>query len=251
MIQPTATGRQVQLMITCLCDAFYADVAKAVYAVLRHAGCSIDIPEAQTCCGQPAFNAGDWDSARRVLRHTEKVFAGDGPIVLGSGSCAAMLRHGTELAFEKESDREAFHRLGERTWELTEFLVHGLELSHWGGSFKGKIALHKSCHTRNTRVYESALQLLSTIEGLELVEVGELEQCCGFGGTFSVSFPNVSTEMGQLKVKHLMANQPDVVATLDMACMMHFGGIMDRQGIPVRRLHVAQILAEALNLLPA
>ncbi|MGC9451504.1 MAG: (Fe-S)-binding protein [Oceanipulchritudo sp.] len=248
MIQPKVSGKNVQLMITCLCDAFYADVAKAVYRVLEHAGCTIDIPEAQTCCGQPAFNAGDWDSARRVLRHTEKVFAGDGPVVLGSGSCASMLRHGTELAFEKETDREAFIQLAERTWELTEFLVHGLEIREWGGKFKGRVALHRSCHTRGTRVYESAVQLLSTIEGLELVEVGELEQCCGFGGTFCVSFPNISREMGKLKVEHLMAPEPDVVASLDMACMMHFGGMMDRQGITVRRMHVAQILAEALNL---
>ena len=251
MIQPKTKGRQVQLMITCLCDAFYADVAKAVYAVLKHAGCSIDIPEAQTCCGQPAFNAGDWESTRRVMRHTLKAFAGDAPVILGSGSCAAMMRHGAELAFEKESDLEDFVKLGERTWELAEFLVNGLGITSWGGRFPARIALHKSCHTRGTQVYQSAVQLLSTIEGVELVEVDELEQCCGFGGTFSVSFPNVSTEMGQLKVKHLMAGTPDVVATLDMACMMHFGGIMDRQGMQFRRMHVAQILAEALNITPA
>ena len=248
MIQPKVSGREVQLMITCLCDAFYADVAKSVYAVLDHAGCQIEIPEGQTCCGQPAFNAGDWDSARRVLRHTERVFAGKGPIVLGSGSCAAMLRHGTELAFEDQQDLEAFHRLGERTWELTEFLVHGLGIQKWGGRFPARVALHRSCHTRGTRVYESAVQLLSSIEGVEIAEVGELDQCCGFGGTFCVSFPHVSKEMGQLKIEHLMEPQPDVVASLDMACMMHFGGMMDRQGVQVRRLHVAQILAEALNL---
>ncbi len=251
MIQPTATGRQVQLMITCLCDAFYADVAKAVYAVLDHAGCSIDVPEGQTCCGQPAFNAGDWDSARKVMRHTQKVFKGDRPIVLGSGSCAAMLRHGSELAFEDQKDQEAFEKLGKRTWELTEFLVHGLGMETWGGKFPARIALHKSCHTRNTRVYESAVKLLSSIEGLELVKVDELEQCCGFGGTFCVSFPHVSTEMGNLKVQHLTENNPDVVATLDMACMMHFGGLMDRKGMSFRRMHVAQILAEALNITPA
>ena len=247
MIEPKITGKHVQLMITCLCDAFYADVAKAIYTVLEKAGCTIDVPEGQTCCGQPAFNAGDWDSARRVMRHTERVFAGDDPIILGSGSCAAMLRHGSELAFEKEEDKAAFDRLGERTWELTEFLVHGLGIQSWGGRFPSKVALHRSCHTRGTRVYESAVQLLSSIEGIELVEVGELEQCCGFGGTFCVSFPNVSKNMGQLKVEHLLESGPEAVATLDMACMMHFGGMMDRQGIQTRRLHVAQILANAVN----
>ena len=248
MIQPNVTGTRVQLMITCLCDAFYADVAKATYQVLEHAGCTIEVPDAQTCCGQPAFNAGDWESARRVLRHTEKTFAGEVPVVLGSGSCAAMLRHGTELAFENEADHDAFERLGHRTWELTEFLVQGLGKTTWGGRFPARVALHRSCHTRGTKVYESAVQLLSSIEGLELAEVGELEQCCGFGGTFCVSFPNVSKKMGQLKIEHLTASQPDVVASLDMACMMHFGGMMDRQQIPTRRMHVAEILAAAHQL---
>jgi len=235
-------------MITCLCDSFYADVAKSVYRVLEHAGCEIEVPEAQTCCGQPAFNSGDWDSARKVMRHTRRTFSGDGPIVLGSGSCAAMLRHGSELAFEKETDHDVFHHLGERTWELTEYLVQGLGVTEWGGSFPAKVALHRSCHTRNTKVYESAVQLLSTIDGLELVEVGELEQCCGFGGTFCVSFPHISKQMGTLKIEHLLASGPDVVASLDMACMMHFGGMMERQKIHTRQVHVAQILAEAKGL---
>lgn len=245
MIQPTVRGTEVQLMITCLCDAFYADVAKATYQVLQSAGCTVEVPEAQTCCGQPAFNSGDWTSARKVMRHTARTFAGEKPVVLGSGSCAGMLRHGSELAFEHEPDLDTFEALGRRTWELTEFLVQGLGITQWGGRFPARVALHRSCHTRNTKVYESALTLLSSIEGLELIEVGELDQCCGFGGTFCVSHPHLSKQMGQLKVEHLVADQPDVVASLDMACMMHFGGMMDRQGMNHRRLHVAQILQEA------
>jgi len=247
MIHPTVTGRRVQLMITCLCDAFYADVARATYIVLEKAGCSITVPEGQTCCGQPAFNAGDWDAARRVMRHTANVFAGDSPIIVGSGSCSAMMRHGPELAFADQPDRETLQQLGRRTWELTEFLVHGLGIDRWEGEFRARVALHRSCHTRGTRAYESAVQLLSSIRGLELAEVGELDQCCGFGGTFSVSFPEISRKMGQLKIDHLLAPQPDVVASLDMACMMHFGGMMDREGILTRRMHVAQILAAAIG----
>jgi L-lactate dehydrogenase complex protein LldE len=245
MIQPNIRGTDVQLMITCLCDAFYADVAKATYQVLQHAGCRIEVPEAQTCCGQPAFNAGDWNSARKVMRHTATTFAGEKPIVLGSGSCAAMLRHGSELAFEHESDKDTFDKLGHRTWELSEFLVEGLGIKHWGGKFPARVALHRSCHTRGTKVYESAVTLLSTIEGLEILPVGELDQCCGFGGTFCVSHPHLSKQMGQLKVDHLVADKPDIVASLDMACMMHFGGMMDRQGMQHRRLHISQILMEA------
>jgi len=234
-------------MMTCLCDAFYADVAKASYEVLEHLGCEIEVPTGQTCCGQPALNSGDWDSARKVVRHAMKTFEGDEPIVIPSGSCAAMTRHGAPLGFEEESDLEAVKGMARRSWELCEFIVESLGIQSWPGRFEGKVALHRSCHTRNTKIYDSAVTLLSSIDGLELVEVGELEQCCGFGGTFSVSFPYVSKQMGQLKVEHLTEKRPNYIASLDMACMMHFGGMMDRQGVTTPRLHVAQILKRALE----
>lgn len=238
-------------MATCLCDGFYGDVAKASYQVLEHLGCEIDFPVGQTCCGQPAHNAGDWDSASKVVSHTVEVFAGEEPVVTPSGSCAAMLRHGALLCTEKHPVHAEVRQLSNRTWELCEFIVQGLGVTKWPGRFPKKVALHKSCHTRGSQVYESAVTLLSSIEGLTLVEVGELDQCCGFGGTFAVSFPKVSKEMGQLKIKHLLANMPDCVATLDMACMMHFGGIMDRQRIATPRMHVAEILLAALQGAPA
>lgn len=234
-------------MMTCLCDAFYADVAQASYQVLEYLGCEIETPDKQTCCGQPALNAGDWDNARKVVRHTVATFEGDEPIVIPSGSCAAMTRHGALLGFEGESDLGQVEKMGLRSWELSEFIVHSLGVDSWPGRFDGKVALHRSCHTRNTKAYESAVALLSSIEGLELVEVGELEQCCGFGGTFSVSFPHVSKKMGQLKIEHLTEKKPDYIASLDMACMMHFGGMMDKEGIAIPRLHVAQILMKALE----
>lgn len=239
-------GRTLQLMGTCLCDAFYAEAAKATVEVLDFLGCSVAFPEGQTCCGQPAFNAGDWDSARKVLRYTRGVFDGEDPIVLPSGSCKAMLTHGARLAFETEADRAEQGRWSGRVWELCDYIVHGLGIQRWPGRYAARVSLHRSCHTRGSQSYEAAVQLLGSIEGLELAQVGESEQCCGFGGTFSVSFPTISKAMGQLKVEHLMAPEPDVVAALDMACMMHFGGMMDRDGLQVPRVHVAQILAAAL-----
>ncbi|MDQ8204628.1 (Fe-S)-binding protein [Pelagicoccus sp. SDUM812003] len=247
MITPTTAEKRIKFMATCLCDSFYGDVAKASYRVLEHLGCEIDFPEGQTCCGQPAHNAGDWKSARKVVEHTLEVFKGNEPVVVPSGSCAAMSRHGALLCMEGQSGEADARSMANRTWELCEFIVQGLGVGSWKGRFPKKVALHRSCHTRGTKAYESAVQLLSSIEGLELVEVGELDQCCGFGGTFSVSFPNVSKEMGQLKIEHLIANMPDCIASLDMACAMHFGGMMDRQGIKTPRLHVAQILLQALE----
>lgn len=241
------TGKRLQLMGTCLCDAFYADAARATVEVLEHLGCEVEFPEGQTCCGQPAFNAGDWDSARKVLRYTRDVFDGELPIILPSGSCKSMLTHGSDLAFESEEDRSIQGAWSNRVWELCDYIVHGLGIETWPGRYEARVSFHRSCHTRGSQSYESAVQLLKSIEGLELSEVGELEQCCGFGGTFAVSFPNISTSMGQLKVEHLLASKPDVVAALDMACMMHFGGMMDREGQKVPRLHVAQILMDALK----
>lgn len=243
--RPTSTS--VQLMSTCLCDAFYADVARATVEVLEFVGCDIEFPDGQTCCGQPAFNAGDWANARKVMRHTAKVFTGDKPIILPSGSCAAMIFHGALLAFEKEKDLPEMEALANRTWELMDFLVHGLGITEWPGKYEAKVTVHRSCHLRGSKSPEAITGLLSSIEGLQLEAIGEVEQCCGFGGTFAVSFPNISNNMGKLKIEHLTECKPDVVAAADMGCMMHFGGMMEKQGYPQKRQHVAQILRDSLK----
>ena len=241
------TGKKVQLMATCLCDAIYADVAKATVEVLEHAGCTIDFPEGQTCCGQPAFNGGDWAAARKVVRHAVRTFTGDDPVILPSGSCAAMMFHGASLAFEHEPDLAEVKALGQRTWELMDFLVNGLGVTAWPGRFPAKIALHRACHTRGTGSIDATLTLLRSIQGVEVVEFGEVEQCCGFGGTFSVSFPNVSTAMGDLKLEHIRAAKPDLLASVDMSCMMHLGGRAAHEGHPIKTMHVAQVLRDALK----
>jgi L-lactate dehydrogenase complex protein LldE len=240
------TGKRVQLMATCLCDAFYDDVARATVEVLEHLGCEVDFPEGQTCCGQPAFNGGDWAASRRVVRHTVKTFAGDAPVVLPSGSCAAMLFHGAPLEFEKEPDRAEVESLGRRTWELADFIVNGLGVKTWPGRYPKRVAFHRACHTRGTDSGPAALALLGSIEGLEIVPFGEGEQCCGFGGTFSVSFPHVSGGMGQLKLEHIRAAQPDELVSGDMSCMMHLGGMAEKEGRPIPTRHFAQILRDAL-----
>jgi L-lactate dehydrogenase complex protein LldE len=241
------TGKSVQLMTTCLCDAFYADVARATVEVLEFLGCDIELPDGQTCCGQPAFNAGDWNSSRKVVRHAVKVFTGDKPVILPSGSCAAMIFHGALLAFEKENDLPEVEALANRTWELMDFIVNGLGIKTWPGKFEAKVTVHRSCHLRGSNSGDAIMELLGSIEGLTLLPIDELEQCCGFGGTFAVSFPNVSEKMGTLKIENLTSPGPDVVAAADMGCMMHFGGMMDKQGIGVTRLHVAQILRDSLK----
>ena len=234
-------------MATCLCDAFYDDVAAATVQVLEHLGVAVEFPEAQTCCGQPAFNGGDWAASRKVVRHTVKTFAGECPVVVPSGSCAAMMFHGAVLEFEKEHDLGEVEALGRRTWELGDFLVNGLGVQTWPGQYDSTVAFHRSCHSRGTASSEAASALLGSIAGLRIVEFGEGEQCCGFGGTFSVSFPNISTGMGDLKLAHIRAAQPDVLVSGDMSCMMHLAGLAQQEGKPIKTQHLAQVLRDALK----
>jgi L-lactate dehydrogenase complex protein LldE len=239
-------GRRVQLMATCLCDAFYDDVAAATVQVLEHLGCEVSFPQAQTCCGQPAFNGGDWEASRRVVRHTLGAFAGDQPVVVPSGSCAAMVFHGAALEFEGEPDLSGVEALGRRTWELADFIVNGLGVRSWPGRFDAAVALHRSCHTRGTGSSDAAALLLGSIAGLRLVDFGEGEQCCGFGGTFAVSFPHISAAMGELKLDHVRAASPDVLVSGDMSCLMHMAGLAARDGKPLRTMHLAQLLRDSL-----
>ena len=242
-----ATGRRVQFMATCLCDSFFPEAAQASVEVLEHAGCTVEFPEGQTCCGQPAFNGGDWASSRKVVRHTVKVFEGELPVIVPSGSCAAMGFHGAPLEFEKEADLAAVNQLGGRTWELFDFLVNGLGIESWPGRYEARLAVHHSCHTRGTGTGDALECLLGSIEGVELVEVSERDQCCGFGGTFSVTFPHVSKSMGQIKIERLLANAPDAVVSADMSCLMHQRGLAERAGQSMRVMHAVEILAAALK----
>ncbi|HWA26930.1 MAG TPA: (Fe-S)-binding protein [Lacunisphaera sp.] len=245
--QKPGADKRVQLMATCICDAFYADVARATVEVLEYLGCAIDFPEGQTCCGQPAFNGGDWPASRKVVRHTVRTFAGETPVVVPSGSCAAMLFHGALLEFEKEPDLPEVKQLAHRTWELADFIVNGLGVKSWPGRYDATIAFHRACHTRGTPSGPAVLELLGSVAGLKVVPFGEGEQCCGFGGTFSVSFPHVSTAMGDLKLEHIRAVKPDVLVSGDMSCMMHLGGLAEKEGQPIKTRHFAQILRDALK----
>jgi L-lactate dehydrogenase complex protein LldE len=247
-------SRRVQLMVTCLGDVFFDDVARATVEVLEHLGCEVEFPEDQTCCGQPAFNAGDWPAARRVARHALRVFTGDEgattpepPVVAPSGSCARMVSHGALLLFEGERDRAPIEGLARRTWELGDFIVRGLGVARWPGRWPGRLAFHRSCHSRGTGYAEAALTLLRSIAGAEVVEIAEAEQCCGFGGTFSVSFPAISRGMGDLKLDQILAVAPAALVSADAGCLMHLEGLAAREGRALPTRHLAQILRDALH----
>ncbi len=244
---PLPPGKRVLLMGTCLCDAFYDDVAKATVEVLEHLGVTVDFPENQTCCGQPAFNSGDWNASRKVARHCASVFAGDQPVIVPSGSCAAMNFHGNLLQFEEQPD-PAVNSLASRTWEVMDYIFNGLGIKTWQGKLAAptRIAFHRSCHSRGTGSGEATRKLLESIGNVTVIPFGQGEQCCGFGGTFSVTFPHISGRMGTLKLDHILETQPDILVSGDMSCLMHLNGLAETQGRPIKHLHAIQILRNSL-----
>jgi len=158
-----------------------------------------------------------------------------------------MLFHGAALEFEKEPDLPEVESLGRRAWELGDFIVNGLGVKAWPGRFEQVVAFHRSCHSRGTNSSAAAAALLGSIGGLQLVGFGEDEQCCGFGGTFAVSFPNISSAMGNLKLEHVRAVKPDVLVSGDMSCLMHLNGLAGKEGAPLKTMHLAQVLRDALR----
>jgi L-lactate dehydrogenase complex protein LldE len=235
---------RVQLMITCLIDSFFPEVGEAVVEVLTQAGATISFPERQTCCGQPAFNTGHAQQARQLAARTLEVFGGQAdPVVVPSGSCAAMLRHGYEELF---ADEPAWLRrardLAGRTYEFSEFLVEQLRVVELGAGTLAALAYHPSCHLlRGLGVDRQPAELLSAVNG---PPVERLEpECCGFGGAFSVDHSEISEAMLDRKLQEIEAAGVEAVVGCDVSCLMHLEGGLRRRGSPVRCAHLSQVLA--------
>ncbi len=236
----------VQLFVTCIVDSLYPQIGEAVVRVLRQAGVQVAFPDAQTCCGQPAFNAGMRTQARQMALHSLEVFEADsGPVVIPSGSCAAMVRHGYLELFAGEPDLLARARqLAARTFELSEYLVDELGITDLGASFPGRLTYHPSCHLlRDLGVNEQPRALLENVAGSELVDLPEARECCGFGGLFSVEHPQISTAMLERKLANLEASGAPVVVSCDAGCIASINGGLHRRGMPQRAVHLAEILA--------
>lgn len=235
----------VQLFVTCLVDSLYPNVGEAVVSVLRHVGVEVAFPTAQTCCGQPAFNAGMWEQARPVACHTIQVFERTrGAVVVPSGSCAAMLRHSYLELFAE--DREWLPRaqaLSERVFEFSEFLVDHLGVVDLGASYNGRLTYHPSCHLlREMRIARQPRLLLSAVRGAQIVDLPDAEQCCGFGGVFSAEFPQVSSAMLAKKITNIQSSEAPLVVSCDAGCITNINGGLHRRGLPQRAVHLAEIL---------
>jgi L-lactate dehydrogenase complex protein LldE len=237
---------KVQLFTTCLVDSFFPKTGLAVANVLQRLGCSVEFPARQTCCGQPLFNAGLREQARPVAEHTIRTLeAVDGDIVIPSGSCAHMLRHGyPELYADDAHWLKRAQDLAERVFEFTEYVVDRLDTTDLGARWEGVITYHASCHTlRGLRVDRQPRALLGAVRGARLVELPEAEDCCGFGGIFSVEHPELSAEMLKRKISNLDTSTADTLVVAEPGCLMHIAGGIHRRKGRQKVMHVAEVLA--------
>jgi L-lactate dehydrogenase complex protein LldE len=241
--------REVALFITCVSDAMYPHVGVAVVGVLRHLGIEVQFPPGQTCCGQPAFNCGHHAAAKKVAKQFIKAMRDADVIISPSGSCTAMVRHTYPqlLADEPEWLREA-RLLGERCYEFSQFLVDVLGVEDLGARYEAHATIHRSCHmSRLLGVVQQPERLLSHVRGLRLTPLQRPQDCCGFGGTFSVKMPEVSIAMADSKIDDILATGADTLIGSDMACLMNLWGRMRRRKIDMQVKHVAEILWEGLK----
>lgn len=235
---------RVTLFVTCLGDAFYPEAGEATVRLLHRLGIAVDFPQGQTCCGQPAFNAGFRQAAQDVAKRNLALFADAEYIIVPSGSCAAMWRvFYPELFVDDPTLGTQAEALAARTYELAEFLVNVLGIDDVGAVFHGKVAYHASCHLlRELGVAEPPRQLITQVEGTEYVPMDLAEQCCGFGGTFAIKYPEISDAMLQHKIASLKRTGADTLVSCDAGCLMHIAGRLRRQGETIRIMHLAELL---------
>ncbi|MBX9600353.1 MAG: (Fe-S)-binding protein [Bryobacteraceae bacterium] len=232
---------RVSLFVTCLVDQLFPRVGLAMAEVLERAGCELEFREAQTCCGQPAFNSGFLAEAREVASHFVEVFADAEYIVAPSGSCAAMVGHHYARLLPGDSRAAA---IAARTYEFSTFLLDVLGAEDCGARFPATVTYHDSCHAlRELRIQDGPRRLLGKVRELKLTEMDTPAECCGFGGTFSVKFPEISGSMVRSKVDSILASGADAVVSTDVSCLMHIEGAMRRGGHPMRAVHLAEVLA--------
>jgi L-lactate dehydrogenase complex protein LldE len=231
-------------MVTCLADAFWPQAGLATVKLLRRLGVDVDFPTAQTCCGQPHFNSGYRHDARDVARHTIGVFANGQPVVTPSGSCAAMVRLEYPGLFAGDPTWQGrAEDLARRTHELSDFLVNVLGLEDVAARFEGRATYHMACHLRGLGLQSEPERLLRRVKGLVYVPLERADECCGFGGSFSVRFPGISGAMVADKATFIEQTGADVVVSTDAGCLMNIAGCLRRRGSRVRAHHLAEILA--------
>jgi len=236
---------KVSLFVTCLVDQLWSSVGASSVEVLRRVGCEVEFDDRQTCCAQPAFNTGYRDEARAVAKRFIQIFEESSAkaIVSPSGSCTAMVHHYPELFANDPAWLKRAQRIAERTHELSSFLVRVLKVSDVGASWKGRLTWHDACHgLRDLNIKSEPRKLIGNVRGAELVEIENAEACCGFGGTFSVKYPEISVAILDQKIEAIERANVQAVVSGDASCLMQIGGRLSRKGSKVRVMHLAELL---------
>jgi len=239
------TGAPVSLFIQCLVDSMFPEVGEAMVRVFDRLAVPLVYPEGQTCCGQPAYNSGYRREAAAAARHFIEVFEGAETIVCPSGSCVHMVRHHyPELFADDPVMAERARAIGAKTFEFSEYLVDVLRVTDVMAEYPGTVTYHDSCHlSRGLGIARQPRTLLENVRDLELIEMANSDTCCGFGGTFSINYPEISVAMVDEKITNILATGADTVVGCDISCLMNIGGRLSRRGEKVKVLHLAQVLA--------
>lgn len=234
----------VQLFVPCFVDQLYPQTAFNMIKVLERAGCKVSYNPEQTCCGQPAFNAGFWDESKEVCAKFIKDFIPDAPIVAPSASCVGFVKNYYTKLFENSSLHHEATAISKNIFELSDFLVNHLKVTDVGASLEGKATYHDSCAAlRECKIKNEPRILLANVKGLELKELEDVETCCGFGGTFAVKFEPISIAMAEQKVEHALATGAEYLISTDLSCLMHLQGYIDNKGYNLKTMHIADVLA--------
>ncbi len=238
-------ARTTQLFVTCLIDTLYPETGEAVVRVLQRSGATVDFPRDQTCCGQPAFNAGMRPQARQMAENTIRILENSpGDIVIPSGSCTGMIRQGYQELFADDPDwLERSQAVAKRTYEFTQYLVDVIGVENLDAKFPHKISYHASCHLlRDLEIDEQPQRLLEKVKEAELIPLPKREECCGFGGLFSIEHPEISKAMLDRKIDNFIASGASVLVSCDAGCVAHISGRLHRNKISLQAVHIADIL---------
>lgn len=232
----------VTLFIPCFVDALFPRAGISMVEVLERLGHKVICPEEIACCGQPPFNSGYWEEARTIAAPIVEKLHDAEAVVIGSGSCGAMIKKFYPELFAGTRHEAMAKQLSERTWEFSEFLVRKLGVTDLGAKFPHKVTYHDGCHgLRELNIKLSPRALLGKVSGLELVEMKE-DVCCGFGGTFAAKFPMISTAMGEVKIANAAETNAEYIVSGDSSCLMHIQGLLTRQGKPLKTISLAEVL---------
>lgn len=234
----------IELFIPCFIDQLFPETAFNTIKVLEKAGCEVTYNPAQTCCGQPAFNAGFWDDAKQVGSKFLNDFSADTVIVSPSASCTGMVKNYYNDLFTNTASHNKCRNIQSNIFELSDFLVNIVKADDFGAKLEGRAVYHDSCAAlRECKIKKEPRQLLAKVEGLELVDLKDNETCCGFGGTFAVKFEAISSAMAQQKVDYALEAGAAYIISTDASCLLHLQGYIDKNNLPLKTMHIADVLA--------